>query len=120
MKLLSKTDIYFFGASSIIFILGGILFYLLFQVIINADINKKLRERKVYTLKQLQRSDSLMLFQKYSVNMLSIKMINAISNHKDQVSDTTIFDSIENKSVSFRQLSFQARSEERRVGKECR
>jgi signal transduction histidine kinase len=88
--------------------LGGILFYQLFKVIIDNDINNKLHNRKEYNLKQLERSDSVILFQNYSANMVSIKQIPSFRNETDVFSDTTIYDRIEGKSIRYRQLSFNA------------
>jgi signal transduction histidine kinase len=106
MKLLNKTNIYFLGVSLIIFSLGGILFYLLFQITIDNGINAKLHERKEYNLKQIARSDSMMLlFQQYT-DVISIKPINKISSDKEFLSDTLIYDSIDGQFVQFRQLSF--------------
>src|SRR5579872_4839 len=106
MKLLNKTNIYFLGVSLIIFSLGGILFYLLFQITIDNGINKKLHERKEYNVKQIARSDSMMLlFQKYT-DVLSIKPVKNISSGKEILSDTLIYDSIDNHFVQYRQLSF--------------
>jgi len=106
MKLLGKTNIYFLGVSLIIFSLGGILFYLLFQITIDNGINAKLHERKEYNLKQIARSDSMMLlFQKYT-DAITIRSIDKITSGEEILSDTLIYDSIDNQFVQFRQLSF--------------
>ncbi len=106
MKLLNKTNIYFLGVSLIIFSLGGILFYLLFQITIDNGINEKLQERKEYNIKQIARSDSMMLlFQRYT-DVLSIKRVKSIISDKELLSDTLIYDSVDRKYVQYRQLSF--------------
>src|SRR5581483_6675234 len=106
MKLLNKTTIYFLGVSFIIFLLGGILFYSLFHITIDRSINTKLHERKEYNLKQLARSDSLMLlFQQYT-DVLNIKPVKNIVSEEEILSDTLIYDSIDNKFIQYRQLSF--------------
>ncbi|HEV8512391.1 MAG TPA: HAMP domain-containing sensor histidine kinase [Cyclobacteriaceae bacterium] len=106
MKLLNKTNIFFLGVSLIIFSLGGILFYLLFQITIDNGINAKLHERKEYNLKQIVRSDSMMLlFQKYT-DVLSIKPVDKIISEKENLSDTLIYDSVDNQFIQYRQLSF--------------
>jgi signal transduction histidine kinase len=106
MKLLNKTTLYFLGVSFIIFFLGGILFYLLFQITIDRSINTKLHERKEYNLKQLARSDSLMLlFQEYT-DVLNIKPVREILSEQETLSDTLIYDSIDGKFIQYRQLSF--------------
>jgi len=107
MKLLKRTNRYFIGVSSLIFCLGGILFYFLFQIIIDDDINNKLHERKDYTIKQLERSDSLVLFQHYSANMLGIRRVPEIVFENETLKDTSIFDNVENHTIVYRQLTFQ-------------
>jgi signal transduction histidine kinase len=109
MKLLKKTNRYFIAMSSLIFCLGGILFYFLFLNIIDNDINNKLHDRKDYYLKQLDKSDSLILYQHYSANMLGIKRIEQVKSKEESLNDTSIFDEIENKSIVYRQLTFQKR-----------
>jgi signal transduction histidine kinase len=106
MKLLNKTTLYFLGVSFIIFFLGGVLFYLLFQITIDRSIIAKLHERKEYNLKQLARSDSLMLlFQEYT-DVLNIKQVREIPFEQEIQSDTMIYDSIDRKFIQYRQLSF--------------
>ncbi len=107
MKLLRKTNRYFIGVSSMIFFMGGIFFYFLFQVIIDDDINNKLHERRDYCIKQLEHSDSLFFFQHYSANMLGIKRIEKVTTSQEIFSDTSIFDIIEKKPIDHRQLTFQ-------------
>ena len=108
MKLLNKTNLYFLGASLLIVCLGGIFFFLLFQVIIDNDLTDKLHERKDYVVKQLTRSDSLLLFQQYSANTVSILAASGFSNDVEVISDTTIYDNVELKSIGYRQLAFHA------------
>lgn len=107
MKLLNKTNIYFLGVSLIIFFLGGVLFYQLFRITIDNGINAKLRERKEYNIKQIERSDSLMLlFQKYT-DVLSIGPVKEITAPDAEIySDTLIFDSVDGHFIQYRQLSF--------------
>ncbi|HZY80789.1 MAG TPA: HAMP domain-containing sensor histidine kinase [Cyclobacteriaceae bacterium] len=105
MKLLIKTNRYFLAVSLIVFLLGGILFYLLFKGIIDNHLTYKLRERRNYLEKQLSRTDSVIFYQNYSANTLSI----VSSNSKlplEILSDTAIYDSVERKFIPFRQLTF--------------
>src|SRR5882724_8658122 len=95
MKLLSKTNIYFFGVALVIYCIGGIFFYMLFQVIMDRDHYDKLEVRKEYIVKQLAKSDSVMLFQKYSGNLLSIKVIPKSKTLGEVFSDTIIYDQVE-------------------------
>ncbi|MGC4022884.1 MAG: HAMP domain-containing sensor histidine kinase [Cyclobacteriaceae bacterium] len=107
MKLLDKTTKYFIGISLLIFCLGGMLFYYLFLVIIDGDINNKLQERKEYIVKQLEHSDSLVLFQRYSANMLGIVPVEKIDLESESLSDTTIFDAVEDAYIDYRQLTLK-------------
>src|SRR4051812_47017330 len=109
MKLLDKTNAYFIALSLIIFCLGGVLFYILFQFIIDLDYDNKLHERKNYTIKQLQRSDSLMLYQKYSQNIITLRPIAETKDTVEIITDTIIFDRVEAKEISFRQLAFNTK-----------
>jgi signal transduction histidine kinase len=110
MNLLNKTNLYFLGVSLIVFTLGGIFFFFLFQVIIDNDLTNKLHERKHYVIKQIAQSDSLLLYQKLSANTLSIKKVDRVLNNTEVISDTVIFDEIENRFINFRQLIFFASS----------
>lgn len=109
MKLLTKTSFYFFGVSLIIFCLGGVFFYYLFEVIIDKDINRKLQQRKEYSLRLLERTDSILLFQKFSGHLLEIKRSTSFKDAHEVISDTIIYDDIERKPIRFRQLAFNAR-----------
>jgi signal transduction histidine kinase len=106
MKLLVKTNLYFIGASILVFGIGGVFFYFLFQVIIDRDLTTKVKERKTYVVKQMEKSDSLMLYQRYSANTLSIIDADVAKNTTDVISDTVIYDDVEHKSIRYRQLSF--------------
>lgn len=107
MKLLSKTNLYFLGASMIVFCLGGILFYFLFQRIINKDVSDKLQERKDYVIKQMANSDSLLLYQKFSANTVNVRKDHC-TGAGQIISDTLIYDPVESKTVGYKQLSFCA------------
>lgn len=106
MKLLNQTNLYFISVSLVIFCLGGILFYTLFEIIIDNDIAHKLHERKTYNLKQLQKSDSLLLYQQYSANMLYLRPTGRPETTTEILSDTTIYDDVLEERILYRQLSF--------------
>lgn len=113
MKLLNKTNVYFLAAYLVVFCLGGILFFFLFQVIIDNDLTNKLHERKNYIIKQLARSDSLIIYQRLSANTLSVSQSSGALTTAEVVSDTVIFDDVEHKMVGYRQLSFGTSSQGR-------
>lgn len=95
--------------SMVVFLLGGILFYLLFKGIIDNHLTYKLRERRHYVEKQLLRTDSVIFYQKYSANTLSIAP-SSVNLPTEILSDTAIFDLVERKFIPFRQLTFTASS----------
>ncbi|MBS1487978.1 MAG: HAMP domain-containing histidine kinase [Bacteroidetes bacterium] len=106
MKLLNKTTIYFISVSLVIFCLGAILFYTFFEIIIDRDINHKLHERKTYHLKQFEKTDSLLLYQRYSANMIYIQRTGRPETDQEILSDTTIYDDVLEEPIAYRQLSF--------------
>lgn len=106
MKLNDKTNRYFLGVSLVVFTLGGILFYLLFQDIIDRDFNKRLHERKEYYIEVFSQSDSLLHYQQFSANSICIIPVPGFSENTETISDTVIFDRIENKFNRYRQVSF--------------
>jgi signal transduction histidine kinase len=108
MKLLSKTTIYFFGVALVIYCIGGMFFYMLFQVILDKEHYDKLEVRKEYILKQLAKSDSVILFQRYSGNSLSIQSIPKAGPTGEVFSDTIIYDLVVEAEKPFRQLTFYA------------
>lgn len=105
MKLNDKTNRYFITASLIVFCIGGILFYFLFQFIIDRDFNQRLHERKDYYIDVFSESDSLLYYQQFSANSIGIIAIDTFSNEKEVISDTILFDRIENKFNRYRQVS---------------
>lgn len=108
MKLLDKTNLYFLSASVLIFGLGGLLFFYLFQEVIDRDFANKLHDRKAYVLKQLHDSDSMLLYQKFSANTISILLVDQKEQIPDRFSDTTIYDQVERGPITYRQLAFRA------------
>ncbi len=92
-----------------VFCVGGLLFYFLFQAIIDNDFNKRLHERKEYYIRALSESDSLLHYQRFSANSIGIKPIGVLTSGDEVISDTVIFDRIENKFNRYRQVSLNMR-----------
>jgi signal transduction histidine kinase len=109
MKLLNKTNLYFLGTSLLIFCLGGILFFYLFQEIIDQDIDNKLHQRKDYIVKQFAHLGDMLLFQRYSANTFNIIPSTESSFKTEVISDTLMYDAVEKKFMGYRQLSFTAK-----------
>ena len=105
MKLNDKTNRYFITASLIVFCAGGIFFYFLFQLIIDRDFNQRLHERKAYYIEIFSQSDSLLHYQQFSANSIGIIPVDTLASDNEIVSDTIIFDRIENKFNRYRQVS---------------
>jgi signal transduction histidine kinase len=107
VKLISEKNIYIFAAYLIIFTIVGLLFYFTLYTVIYLDYNKKLQIRKQYVIKQLNESDSLLTYSKFSGNTLSIsRKTGPAAQQKDIFSDTVIYDEIDNRFMKFRQLKF--------------
>jgi signal transduction histidine kinase len=105
MKLLNRTNLYFVLASLVVFCLGGVLFYFLFQLIIDKDFNYRLRERKNYYIETLAHSDSLLYFQKYSANSVEVARTGKFADSTETTSDTVLYDHIEKRLILYRQIA---------------
>jgi len=105
MKLLNKTNLYFVLVSLIVFCLGSILFYFLFQMIIDRDFNYRLRERKNYYIETLAHADSLLYFQKYSANSIGVVQRRKFTDSTEITSDTILYDHIEKRMILYRQIT---------------
>lgn len=108
MKLLDRTNLYFLLAAVLIFGLGGLLFFFLFEEVIDNDLSHKLIARKEYVLKQLNKNDSILDFQPLSGNTITILRTNNRQEMADRFSDTTMYDRIEKSSKTYRQLAFRS------------
>lgn len=106
MKLLNRTSVYSLSVYLVVFCLGGVLFVYLFQRIIDADLNSKLHERQHYVVAQMAESDSLVSYQNYSANTLSFERVQSPISADEIISDTVLYDHVEQKEVGYRQLSF--------------
>ncbi len=91
----------------LILVLGGLLFYFMFQYIIDRDIYNTLKERKEFARRKLSVSDSLYYYQLFSANIFAIKKISRPFPLAESLKDTVIFDPLEDQKSLFRQLSFQ-------------
>ncbi len=105
MKLLKKTNLYFLSVALMVFCLGGVLFYFLFQTLIDNDFNKRLLERRDYFIQVLSQSDSLLYYQQFSANAISVRPITSFQDTEQTISDTVIYDAIQRKENRYRQMS---------------
>ncbi len=85
------------------------LFYLLFNYLIDRNIRTTLEDRKEFARKKLLQSDSLYFYQDFTDNVFSVKRLIAPGKEaftKEAVKDTVIFDPIGNRQSLFRQITF--------------
>lgn len=109
MKLLQKHSRSILVTNLLIMLLGGVLFYLMFNYLVERNIRKTLEERKAFARKKLLQSDSLYFYQDFSANVFSVKRLaapGAAGSRAEAVGDTVIFDALENQQTHFRQLTF--------------
>ena len=107
MKLLQKHSRSILITNLLIMLLGGVLFYLMFNYLIDRNIRTTLEERKAFARRKLVQSDSLYFYQDFSANVFSVKRLPVAGPAgADAVGDTVIFDPLENQQTHFRQLTF--------------
>jgi signal transduction histidine kinase len=109
LKLLQKHSRSVLVTNLLIMLLGGVLFYLMFNYLIDGNIRTTLEERKAFARKKLLHSDSLYFYQDFSANVFSVKRLATASTAQvpaQAVGDTVIFDPLKNQQTHFRQLTF--------------
>jgi signal transduction histidine kinase len=109
LKLLQKHSRSILVTNLLIMLLGGVLFYLMFNYLVERNIRKTLEERKAFARKRLLQSDSLYFYQDFSANVFSVKRLvtaGAVDVKAEAVGDTVIFDPLKNQQTHFRQLTF--------------
>lgn len=108
MRLLYKHSRYILLTNLLILLLGGILFYYLFNYIIDRNIHATLHERRDFARAKLTVSDSLYLYQHFSYHIFSISRLprSYPFSVSEQITDTAIFDPLRNKPSLYRQLTF--------------
>lgn len=108
MKLITKKTYYLLVVYFSIFVLVGISFYYVTNYVILKDLTNSLYHRKGLLIRHLSRSDSIIKYQKFSDNRISIEESPVPLKAFDKVSDTLIFSKDEDKYVAYRQLNFPA------------
>ena len=104
MKLLVKNTYYLILFSLIIFTAGGFIFYYNLRIQIYQEVDQSLELEKDRIVQKLMVSDSIPIF--YTSFENQIKVENKERNQAPfvRISDTLIFDSIENDYIPFRKL----------------
>jgi hypothetical protein len=77
LKLLQKHSRSVLVTNLLIMLLGGVLFYLMFNYLIDGNIRTTLEERKAFARKKLLHSDSLYFYQDFSANVFSVRRLPA-------------------------------------------
>lgn len=108
MRLLYKHSYYNLVTNLAILLLGGMIFYCLFNYIIDRNIRATLNERRDFAQEKLALSDSLYIYQNFSYHVFSIKRLPKAFpfSVSEQVKDTAIFDPLRNEASLYRQLTF--------------
>lgn len=112
MKLLSKTSKYYVVVPLLIFLIGGILFFLTIRSFVNDDVVQKLGAEKVGITDQIRSLDSIPNKLFAITGNLSFKKINPeISNFIPLVRDTVLYDEKEgHEEVPAKTITFLAKS----------
>jgi hypothetical protein len=69
LKLLEKHSRSILVTNLLIMLLGGVLFYLMFNYLVDRNIRTTLEERKAFAREKLIQSDSLYFYQDFSANV---------------------------------------------------
>jgi signal transduction histidine kinase len=106
LRLLHVHSRSIFIANLLILLFGGMLFFGLFNYLIDRNIYQTLQDRKDFVRRQLATSDSLYVYQNFSAHVFSIKSLPRPFPVAEQITDTVIFDPVKKRSLLFRQLTF--------------
>ena len=101
MKLLQKTNRTYLILSASAFAIAGLLTYFILSLFIESQLNEKLSDSKVHLINTIERSGIIYTDPPY----IEVREEPVVSEIKDFFSDTILFDSSENESVPFRQLT---------------
>jgi signal transduction histidine kinase len=108
VRLLYKHSRYILLTNLLILLLGGILFYAIFNYIIDRNISSTLYERRDFAREKLAFSDSLYIYQNFSYHIFSIKRLPKEHpfTESENITDTAIFDPLRKEASLYRQLTF--------------
>lgn len=109
IKLLNKTSKFYIIATIIVFLIGGIVFYVSLNSFIDDDITEKLYEQKSQIQKQIEALDSVQNSVITSGGGISIKKIPIEYSNKIEVKDTLLYDE-DKEEVPSRMIQFYAKS----------
>jgi signal transduction histidine kinase len=106
MKLLTKTSIYYLTLSLMLFLAGGCFFYIRLKGIIDEDFTENIYMEKEQILQFI--NDSTRIPQQSVLGGDKVSFSREVSEVKEQLSDTFLFNTLESEIQPYRQLVFPA------------
>lgn len=101
MKLLAKNNLLFFQLTSLLIIIGSILFYLSINYIIRDELDKKLKNNHARVIEQVASGKPFPQFPP----KFEVQKLDHLLPQSESLADTLVFDPIEKEEEFFRQLS---------------
>lgn len=103
MKLLTKNSIYFLVITSLVFLIGGKLFYMQLQTILNEETTEQLESAKEVLINYIHKNKALPV---NFASMNDIRFDEVQTEVKERVVDTLLMDEMEGEHIRVRQLHF--------------
>jgi len=114
MRLLAKTTIYYVLSTLAIFILGGVIFYLVLVSIIQNEVDEKLVYKKERLVQKLQDQPVVSSDSTFAIDRnIRIQSKANLQPTPDQFQDTMLFDPLENEYLPYRQLTATQRIQDK-------
>ncbi len=104
MKLLVKNFYLLLAFSLVIFTVGGIIFYFILKTQIYQEIDQSLELEKDRIVQKLMVSDTIPEFYTSFENQITVQDRDQLKSPFKKISDTLIYDTIENDFIPFRKL----------------
>jgi signal transduction histidine kinase len=104
MKLLTRTSVYYFAFSLLIFILAGFIFFHVIQSLFYKQIDETLVTEKKLIIEQINFSDSIPDFRTVFGHMIEVTIYNSPRIEQENIKDTMVFDNDKSEMVLCRHL----------------
>ena len=104
MKLLTRTSIYYFLFSLLVFITGGFIFFKVIQSLFYDQIDETLVTEKQLIEEQINFSDSIPDFRTVFGHMIEVTILNSRQKKSEYVKDTLIYDNDKSEMIFCRHL----------------
>jgi len=104
MKLLTRTSIYYFISSLLVFVIGGFIFYNVIQSIFYKQLDDTLITEKKLIEEQINYSDSLPDFRTVFGHMIQVTVFNDRLKKSEKINDTIIASDDRTELISCRHL----------------